>query len=96
MNMQAALVAAVASATASARFNSVDSHDLFNLTLEEQEALYKKITGPYCDEHALTDPLCVHRGEELFAKSFQKESVWAAPHIKRVPHYCARFPETCE
>ena len=40
------------------------------MTLEEQEELYNRITGPYCDEYALTDPLCVHRAEDLFAEAF--------------------------
>ena len=34
------------------------------LTLEEQKALYEKITGPYCDENALLDPLCMHKQDE--------------------------------
>jgi hypothetical protein len=46
------------------------------MTLEEQEELYKRITGPYCDENALTDPLCVHKAEELFAEAFDAENPW--------------------
>jgi len=41
------------------------------LTLEEQEELYKRITGPYCDEHAMTDPLCVHKAQELHGYAYR-------------------------
>ena len=42
---------------------SLDYHeDYKDMTLEEMESLYKKLTtGPYCDENALTDPLCMHK-----------------------------------
>ena len=60
---------ALAALSAYAQAKSWD--DYTNLTLEEQEALYKKITGPYCDENALSDPLCVHKAEELMMEELQ-------------------------
>jgi len=52
----AALMAIVATATTEPTIEPTAE-----LTIEEQEALYHKLTGPYCDENAYTDPLCVHR-----------------------------------
>jgi len=65
------------------------------MTLEEQEDLYNRITGPYCEENALTDPLCVHKAEEIFAEAFLEENPWQAPKFKPTDDYCTRFPDTC-
>lgn len=54
------------------------------LTLEEQEDLYKKITGPHCEENALTDPLCVHVKEAREERAAREEAGWKAPEFKRV------------
>jgi len=61
------------------------------LEMFAQEALYKTLTGPYCEENALTDPLCIHVKED-------REYVapeWTTPEFERPEPYCSRFPETC-
>ena len=66
------------------------------LTLEEQEELYNRITGPYCDENALTDPLCVHKAMDLMREAEQNDNPWKAPVFNKTEDYCTRFPDTCE
>jgi len=63
------------------------------LELSVQEALYKKLTGPYCEENALTDPLCSHVKEAREAAAAPSD--WSAPKFERPEPYCSRFPETC-
>jgi len=94
--------AAVAAAAANAQVTDCppnctgltsDEIDLIELTLDEQEALYLKVTGPYCDENAFTDPLCMHKRDELRAEALKSD--WTPPAFERVGTYCSRFPESC-
>ena len=59
------------------------------------EALYNKITGPYCDENAFTDPMCSHKKDEMINEAQNAENPWTAPKIEKVADYCSRFPDTC-
>ena len=59
------------------------------------EALYTKITGPYCDENAFTDPLCMHVRDDLRAEALQNETNWTPPSFDKVDAYCSRFPDAC-
>ena len=61
-----ALVAAVAS-----------GQSVSEMSLAEQKALYERLTGPnYCDENAFSDPLCVHKAEEIRAEAHRNANPW--------------------
>ena len=66
------------------------------LNLEEQIKLYEKLTGPYCDEHAFSDPLCQHKAQEIQAEAWRIANPWQAPTLPKTEDYCTRFPEICE
>ena len=65
------------------------------LTLEEQKALYERVTGPYCDQYAYTEPQCSHRAEELSARK-QESASKQESQFKKPKEFCARFPARCE
>ena len=64
------------------------------LSLEVQEIIYKTVTGPYCEEHAMTDPLCIHVKEER--ENWESSADWTAPEFEKPEPYCSRFPDTCD
>ena len=66
-----------------------------NLNLVQLEALYEKITGPYCEENAETDPLCMHVRDDRIAIETAEKSSWTPPTFEKVADYCSRFPQTC-
>ena len=77
-------------------FKSFDMSQYENISLSEMEVLYHKITGSYCDFNALSDPLCMHRKDEIMDAASRSENSWTAPTFERVADYCTRFPETCD
>ena len=65
------------------------------LSIDEQKKLYEKLTGPYCDENAFTDPLCVHKADEIKAEALRNANPWQPPSFPKIENYCTRFPDTC-
>ena len=81
-------------AVAAAKSIPADALMQGELTMDQMEELYTKVTGPYCDEFAYIDPLCSHRRDELLAEASLNE--WAPPKFEKLDAYCSRFPDACD
>ena len=97
MSMSQVLAAAAITACINAQSGdyppNCDDFELVELTMDEMEELYTKVTGPYCEENAFTDPMCVHRRDELLALENQYE--WTPFEFEKFETYCSRFPDAC-
>ena len=98
--MNVILVAAALTATqfafaAAAQKEIEVPEEYLNLSLAEQEYLYKEITGQYCEDNAEDDPLCVHVKEYRQHQAELEKNKWTPPKFEVPEAYCTRFPDTC-
>ena len=69
--------------------------EYLNLSLAEQEYLYKEITGQYCEDFADSDPLCIHVKQARLHQAELEKNKWTPPEFEKPEAYCTRFPDTC-